>query len=92
MNTLFNLDELETKTEAEARKPAAKQARYWIEIERDGNRAAFMGSHGDELRYMFIRAHQKQPAPHLYKTFNGAHKANKEIEGTVKVWTGSYAE
>lgn len=91
MNTLFDLDALETKAQAQQRKPETKPLRYWIEIEKDGKRAAYMGDTGNGyIRFMVIDTSRKQRQPHLYKTLHGAELAQRDCGGVVKVWIGTY--
>lgn len=92
MNTLFDLDALETKAQAQQRKPETKPARYWIEFAEDnGKRSAYMGDTGNGyIKAMMIDTTRKQRQPHLYKTLRGAELAQRDCGGVVKVWTGSY--
>lgn len=92
MNTLFDLDTLETKAQAQQHQPAIEKARYWIEVSSwDGQRAAYIGSRGDEVLYMIIRPGKKQRQPKLYKTQRGAELSARDLGGgIVRAWTGSY--
>lgn len=91
MNTLFDLDTLETKAQAQQRKPETKPARFWIEIETDGKRAAYMGgTDNGYIKFMVIDTSRKQRQPHLYKTLRGAELAQRDCGGIVRAWTGSY--
>lgn len=92
MNTLFDLDALETKSTApNAPKPDAPK--FYIEVLRDGQRAALVERHSDSVTFMVIDTTRKQRQPHLYKTLSGARNAALFLkDATVKRWTGRYED